>query len=110
MTEEELSLLKNKIKKAESLCNSISKIDIILNKLSGSSTACKSIRFEYYGESDGTWGMDKGEWTTCQRTIDSYEIGITEDEFSEWFTTLFLERLVQIKVKLQEDFDNLEIN
>ena len=107
MKEQELFDLKRKLEKAEKLKQSISNIDKILDKINKLSSKCERIDFKYYGESDGGFGFETGEWVNMGLSITPETLGMSEEDYHQCFSKPLINHLKEIRNEIQKNFNKL---
>lgn len=107
MDDTQLRELRNKVEKADKLKTSIANIEKILNDIQISGH-CKKIEFDYWGQSEGGWGLDVGEWCSMGWPITAESLKLTDNEFDEWFTKPLKAFLKELQMKLKDDLEKLQ--
>jgi len=112
MNIQKLDLLRKKVEEAEKLLDSIGRIDSIINSM-GAHSKCSLIRYQCEEEihvSHGPFRQDEEEYETRYIDIDitNETLGISEKEYSKWFTKPIVNYLNNIRNDIQKLYDELQ--
>lgn len=109
MTHDELYTIKQTVKKADNMINTISKVKSTLKSLD-SIGKCTEIEFNYYGypETAG-YGVDTDAKDYYYKTINHESLGITKEAFAEWFTDAHKQLLRQLQSKIEQELKDLQL-
>lgn len=108
MTDQEYIILKNRIKQAEDLSNTINKIDAIISKLEITGK-CEGIRFGNWEKADnsGFGMMEPGKQYWGITEISPQTLGVSKDVFDNWYTEFILGRLLELKDSILKEYSVL---
>lgn len=109
MDAQELNSLKSKVNRAEKIQKSIDNIDRMLKNI-GTAGKCTKIEYDYQAPSKGLCFQldDEGQGNyTYVETISQETLGVSEQEFNEWFSEPLKHFIAEFRNKLQKDLKNL---
>ena len=108
MNSAELQKLRNTVNEADRLLRIISRIGETIKKLSGAH--CDGLMFEHYGQKPaGLFDCcDEEDHGWIPYMVDSESLGLTKEEFREWFSQPLVEYLAHKRNETQEKYDALE--
>jgi len=109
ITDNELSLLKNKLNKAEKIKTSINNIDKIIENIKNGE--CTEISYNYHAPSKGLpFQLDyegEGDYCYIQR-INHTSLGFSESQYHECFSKPLRDYIITLKENLQKELEELK--